>query len=145
MLMVTKLLLCWQIIGVSMGQQLTLFNLLFTLNVPVPVGGFGRRASDGGGHLQTYSQRAISQPGSQEELKAVSKSQPGLPTVVNFPWDISMFQKLNSCPRELFQSQSLFTRVLYRITLITLVDCISLTIFIFICLLFLSYTSLNTK
>lgn len=49
-----------------------LHSLLLTLNVLVPVGGFGRRASDGGGHLQTYSQRAISQPGSQEELKAVS-------------------------------------------------------------------------
>lgn len=36
------------------------------------VGGFGRRASDGGAHLQSYSQRAVSQPGSQEELKAVS-------------------------------------------------------------------------
>lgn len=36
------------------------------------VGGFGRRASDGGAHLQSYSTRVVSQPGSQEELKAVS-------------------------------------------------------------------------
>ncbi|XP_054260207.1 serine/threonine-protein kinase SIK3-like isoform X2 [Macrosteles quadrilineatus] len=49
---------------------------------PPPVlgamGGFGRRASDGGAHLQSYSQRAVSQPGSQEELKALQPGSPAL-------------------------------------------------------------------
>lgn len=42
------------------------------------VGGFGRRASDGGSHFHTYSQRAVSEPGSQEELQLLQPGSPGL-------------------------------------------------------------------
>lgn len=38
------------------------------------VGGFGRRASDGGSHFHSYSNRAVSEPGSQEELQLVRKT-----------------------------------------------------------------------
>lgn len=45
---------------------------IYSLDVKfVSVGGFGRRASDGGANLQSYSQRAVSQPGSREELQLV--------------------------------------------------------------------------
>ncbi|XP_073996581.1 serine/threonine-protein kinase SIK3-like isoform X2 [Rhodnius prolixus] len=42
------------------------------------VGGFGRRASDGGAHLHSYSQRAVSEPGSQEELQLLQPGSPAL-------------------------------------------------------------------
>ncbi|XP_075222290.1 serine/threonine-protein kinase SIK3-like isoform X2 [Lycorma delicatula] len=42
------------------------------------VGGFGRRASDGGANLQSYCQRAVSQPGSQEELQLLQPGSPAL-------------------------------------------------------------------
>lgn len=42
------------------------------------VGGFGRRASDGGSQFHTYSQRAVSEPGSQEELQLLAPGSPGL-------------------------------------------------------------------
>ncbi|XP_014240999.1 serine/threonine-protein kinase SIK3-like isoform X2 [Cimex lectularius] len=45
---------------------------------PVMVGGFGRRASDGGTHLHSYSQRAASEPGSQEELQLLQPGSPAL-------------------------------------------------------------------
>lgn len=49
---------------------------------PPPVlgaaGGFGRRASDGGANLQSYSQRAVSQPGSREELQLLQPGSPAL-------------------------------------------------------------------
>ncbi|XP_014273790.3 serine/threonine-protein kinase SIK3 [Halyomorpha halys] len=42
------------------------------------VGGFGRRASDGGSHFHSYSNRAVSEPGSQEELQLLQPGSPGL-------------------------------------------------------------------
>ncbi|KAK9509203.1 hypothetical protein O3M35_006567 [Rhynocoris fuscipes] len=42
------------------------------------IGGFGRRASDGGTHLHSYSQRAVSEPGSQEELQLLQPGSPAL-------------------------------------------------------------------
>ncbi|KAL1122453.1 hypothetical protein AAG570_002784, partial [Ranatra chinensis] len=45
---------------------------------PVMAGGFGRRASDGGAHLHSYSQRTVSEPGSQEELQLLQPGSPAL-------------------------------------------------------------------
>ncbi|CAB0013878.1 unnamed protein product, partial [Nesidiocoris tenuis] len=42
------------------------------------IGEFRRRASDGGAHLQSYSTRAVSEPGSQEELQLLQPGSPAL-------------------------------------------------------------------
>uniref|UniRef100_A0A0A9Y3Q2 non-specific serine/threonine protein kinase n=1 Tax=Lygus hesperus TaxID=30085 RepID=A0A0A9Y3Q2_LYGHE len=42
------------------------------------IGEFRRRASDGGAHLQSYSTRAVSEPGSQEDLQLLQPGSPAL-------------------------------------------------------------------